>query len=392
MDRPLSVSELLGSVKSVLHDFGSLAVVGEIGQLNRHRSGHWYFTLVDDQGTLNSVIFRGDNQRLGWSPQAGDEVTLIGGLDLYAPQGKLSFIARRIEASGAGARARALEAMKQKLAGEGLFDPERKQALPTLPKAIGIATSPSGAALQDILQVLERRYPDIPVYLAGCRVQGEGAAEEVAAALALLCAHGQAEVIIVGRGGGSAEDLWAFNEEVVVRAVAAATVPVVSAVGHETDHSLCDLAADLRAPTPSAAAELVVPEQLALVALVEDLEERLGVAVERSVGRKRERLQDLRLLHPGQRLVRVREQTGALRLRLVRAGHRQLEHSQAGLRTSAARLEALSPLAVLTRGYAIVTREGRAVLGAEELSPGEDLDLRFSRGSAVVRVQSAGPE
>ncbi len=391
MDRPLTVSEFLAALKGVLGEaFGGLAVEGEIGQMTRHRSGHWYMTLVDSGGALSAVMFRGDNSRVRWEPRVGDRVVAFGGADLYAPQGKLNFIVRRMEPSGEGARARALEVLKAKLAAEGLFDADRKKELPFLPSAIGVATSPTGAALQDILQVLDRRFPGIEVLFSPCRVQGEGSAQEVADALDLLVEHGGAEVVIVGRGGGSAEDLWAFQEEVVVRAVARAPVPVVSAVGHETDWSLCDLAADVRAPTPSAAAELVVPELASLLQFLDETVGRLEGGALRAVLRRREKLSELKLLHPGERVTRVRVRAKEMSDRLNRAATTGMERRRTHLGALVGRLDALSPLGVLGRGYALASKNERLVRTAATLEKGDLLGIRFAEGSVEARVTRVG--
>jgi exodeoxyribonuclease VII large subunit len=391
MDRPLTVSEFLAALKGLLGEsFASLAVEGEIGQMTRHRSGHWYMTLVDDGGALSAVMFRGDNSRVQWEPRVGDRVVAFGGADLYAPQGKLNFIVRRMEPSGEGARARALEVLKAKLAAEGLFDADRKKKLPFLPKAIGVATSPTGAAFQDILQILDRRFPGMEVLFSPCRVQGEGAGQEVANALDILVEHGGADVVIVGRGGGSAEDLWAFQEEVVVRAVARAPVPVVSAVGHETDWSLCDLAADVRAPTPSAAAELVVPELAALLQFLDEAVGRLEGGALRAVLRRREKLEKLKLLHPGERVTRVRVRAIEMSERLNRAANTEMERRRTRLGALAGRLDALSPLGVLGRGYALASKNKRLVRSAADLVEGDLLGIRFAEGRVEAKVTRVG--
>jgi len=397
MDAVLTVSELAEALKGVLvHHFGQVAVEGEVTRFTAARSGHWYFSLTDGDATVSAAMFRGDNRRQDWRPREGDAVVVLGRLDYYAPSGRLSLLARRMLPAGAGERQRALEALKARLAEEGLFGADRKQPVPLLPRTIGVATSPTGAALQDVLQVLERRFPGLAVLLAPCRVQGAGAEHEIAEALALLEEDGRADVIIVGRGGGSAEDLWAFNLEPVVRAVAACSIPVISAVGHETDTCLSDLAADLRAPTPSAAAELAVPELAALVGRVEELGERLTESLRRAQARRWDRLGALRLVHPGERLERVRQRHGELAIRLERAWETGRTDRRARLEGLAGRLEALSPLAVLGRGYAFARHDGRIVRQATGLAAGDRLVLSFAEGSVeadVVRVlsQSADP-
>lgn len=387
-----SVSQLVGEVKGTLKgEFPDVSVEGEVSGYKLHQgSGHWYFSLKDEGATLACVMFRGDNQRLRRQPREGERVIARGGLDVYEQRGTFSLVVRGLQAAGAGDLAARLEALKRRLAAEGLFDPERKRPLPSHPTAIGVATSPTGAAFQDILRVLAHRFPGVTVYLAPCRVQGEGSAAEIAAAVELLNRHGRSEVLIVGRGGGSAEDLAAFNEELVVRAVASSALPVVSAVGHETDTSLCDLAADVRAATPSHAAELVVPERDALVADLGELAERLRVAMERRVRSARQQLGRVRLVHPRDRVERGRLRLDELDERLAAAAGRQLERRRDRLEARAQRLDALSPLRVLRRGYALVDVGGRVVTDATTLAPGDPLRVRFARGEAeatVVRVR-----
>lgn len=396
-DKPLTVRQLNDELKSVLaRSHGDVWVEGEVSRFNLHSSGHWYFNLVDPeskpQNTLAAVMFRGNNQFLGWKPRDGERVICRGGIDVYGPQGKYSLIVRKMDPSGAGARARALEELKRKLAAEGLFSQERKRKLPYLPSAVGVATSPTGAAFQDILRVLGQRFPGMTVYLAPCRVQGEGAAAEIAEAIALLNRHGKSDVLIVGRGGGSIEDLWAFNEEIAVRAVANSRIPVISAVGHEIDTSLCDLAADARAATPSAAAEAAVPVQSDLIHYVAELRDRMAIAARGQVRRRRDTLRKMRLMHPGQKLNLVRQRARDLEKRLLQSARLQVERKSRRMGNAAARLDALSPLRVLKRGYSIATAGGRAITDAETLSPGQSLEIRFARGSASASVVQVSPE
>jgi len=390
MHAPLTVSQLTQALSDLVHDeFGRVEVTGEVGRITFARSGHWYLSLKDEGAVLDAAVFRGTNSRMSWRPQEGDRVVATGELSIYAPRGSYSLIVRRLERAGAGDLLARLEALKKALTAEGLFAPERKRPLPAVPRAVGVVTSATGAALRDILRVLDERWPGLPIYLAPCLVQGDAAAEQIAAALRLVEAHGKADVIIVGRGGGSAEDLWAFNEEPVVRAVAACGIPVVSAVGHETDTSLCDLAADVRAATPSHAAELVVPERDALLTLVNDLGDRLALAVARQTLRKRDRLRAIKLRDPRRRVTEARLRADELDARLRRAAALRVERSRRAVELQAARLRALSPLAVLERGYAIALRDGCAVRDATDLTPGELLELRLGRGVAAVRVESA---
>ena len=388
MPKALSVTEFTRAFKTFAErNFSDVSIEGEVSYFTPHRSGHWYFAIKDADAVLNCVMFRGNNQGVRWTPVVGDRVVVGGGLDIYAPQGKYNLLVRRIERAGEGDLQRKLEELKRKLAAEGLMAQERKRRLPAIPRSIGIATSPTGAALQDILKVLGRRFPGITLYLAPCRVQGEGAAAEIAAAVRLLGRHGKSEVIIVGRGGGSQEDLACFNEEIVARAIAASPIPTVSAVGHEVDTSIADLVADVRAATPSHAAELVVPERDALLATVAELQQRMVAALRRDVARRRERLRRLVPRDPRRRLADARLRCDELYDRLSAGAKRTLALRRRGLEMRQARLEALSPLAVLGRGYALALKDGHAVRSSAELSAGDLLEIRLAQGSARTRVE-----
>lgn len=386
-----TVSELTGEIAALLGgSFGDVEVEGEVSGFKAHGSGHWYFCLKDGDAVLNCAMFRGHNVRVRRPPRDGDRVLVRGGVEVYPPRGSYSLIVRQMTAAGAGDLLRRLEELRARLAAEGLFDPGRKRPLPPVPRAIGVATSPTGAAFQDIVRVVRQRFPTMPIYLAPCRVQGEGAGFEVARAIALLNEHGKADVIIAGRGGGSAEDLWCFNEEVVVRAVANSRIPVVSAVGHEVDVALSDLAADVRAATPSHAAEIVTPVHAELDAFVDEMEERLRAAAQRRVAMLRDRVRRVRLLHPRQRVERGRIRLDELDERLREAALRGLVLRRAKLAASTRHLEVLSPLSVLVRGYAIVTKGGVAVTDGAALAVGDRLDVRLARGGVeaeVVRIR-----
>ena len=431
---PWTVSTLTSELRETLREeFGRIQVTGEISDFTRHSSGHWYFSLVEGKDILNCVMFRSRASRVRWTTRVGEQVIVGGTLDVYGPQGRYNVLSDSLQPSGEGARRRALEALKRRLDAEGLTDPARKRPLPFLPSRVAVVTSRVGAALQDVLEVLRQRLPSVDIVVAPCRVQGEGSAAEIAAALDLVNEHGRADVIIVGRGGGSAEDLWAFNEEVVVRAVARSRIPVVSAVGHETDTTLVDWVSDQRAATPSHAAELVVPEHAGLVQSLVDIEDRLTLGIQQLLRICRFRIAEIRLRHPGDRArearifleattarlmagaarvfsstrqrlqtLRLPPMTGrlghaelqlrGLEQRLIPTGDRIVAARRLALGTSVARLEALSPLAVLTRGYAIVSQNGTAVLDAERLVVDLELGIRFQRGSARARVLEVTPD
>jgi exodeoxyribonuclease VII large subunit len=391
-DSALSVTDLTEQLKAhVASSFSQVPVFGEVSSFTAHRSGHWYFSIKDDRSVLNCVMFRGDNARVRVRPEMGDQLLVVGGIDIYAPQGRYNLIARSVRPLGAGAQQRELEALKQQLQDEGLFDPAKKRPLPLLPRTIGVATSPTGAAIRDITEVLDRRFPGLHIVLAPCRVQGTGSAAEVTDALARLVADGRAELIIVGRGGGSPEDLAAFNDEHLARAIAACPIPVVSAVGHEVDVSIADLVADLRAATPSHAAELVVPERDGLIALVDELSDRLMAGMLRCMRQRRERLDGVVLTHPRRRIDEARLRLDDLGDRLLLAGGRAHEGRRTALAGLAGRLQALSPLAVLDRGYSVVSKNGSVVRGASGLAIGDAVHLRLADGEAEAEVRRVQP-
>lgn len=354
--------------------FPPLWIAGEVTGWKRYPSGHCYFSLRDASAQLRCVMFRGDAQRLPTDPEEGMQVRALGTLTVYERRGDFQLVVREIEGEGAGGLWRlAFERLRARLDAEGLLAPERKRPLPRFPATVAVVTSPVGAALHDILTVLERRAPWTRVLISPARVQGEGAAEDIARALERVGRHGGADVVIVGRGGGSVEDLWAFNEEVVARAIAASPIPVVSAVGHEVDVTIADLVADLRAPTPSAAAEAVTPDGEALARQLEDRRIRLAAALrQRSAERRGE------LLFQRTALARaIRSAVRERRERLLRA---------------AGKLEALSPLAALRRGYAVpLDEEGRVLRSVAGFTPGAGFRLRVVDGSVVCRVEEAVP-
>jgi len=390
---PLTVTQLNKYVKYLLEEadpLRGLTVAGEISNFKNHYSGHWYFTLKDAGAAVPAVMFRESNRRLGFVPQDGMHVIIRGRASLYERDGKFQLYADDMQPDGLGALYLAYEQLKERLAAEGLFDPERKRELPFFPARVGVITSGTGAAVRDILQILARRCPASEVVLCPVQVQGAGAAAQIARAVDLMNAKQAADVLIVGRGGGSLEDLWAFNEEVTVRAVANSRIPVISAVGHETDVTICDFAADLRAPTPSAAAELAVPDLADLLAGLYALRSRLEQTMLRGMSARRASLESLL----SRRILRRPEELSyASRLRLDYAAQRlrdamkaRLYAENARLARASARLEAMSPLAVLARGYAIAMKDDAPVKSVAELDPGDKLRLTLGDGACNVIV------
>ncbi len=387
----LSVSRLTALLREVVEDnFFQVLVEGEISNFTVAASGHWYFCLKDANAQLRGVMFRTQSRLLPFRPENGMHVIAGGRLSIYSQRGEVQLIADVLEPQGIGSLQLAFEQCKARLAAEGLFDPGRKRSLPPFPRRIGVVTSASGAAIHDLLNVLRRRYAGVRVLLRPVRVQGEGAAGEIAEAIADLNRYGGIDVLIVGRGGGSMEDLWAFNEEIVARAIHASAIPVISAVGHEVDFTIADFVADLRAPTPSAAAELVVKSRLELENHLDHLTQRLGHRLRGCLRLLAERVNNLdrRLLSPRQKLIDWQRRQEELTRRLQLAMEHRRQQAGGHLATLAGRLDALSPLRTLERGYAIAFAEksGRAVRDAAEIAVGDHLRLRFSRGGARALV------
>jgi exodeoxyribonuclease VII large subunit len=387
----LTVSRLNALLQEVVEDnFLSVRVEGEISNFSAPGSGHFYFCLKDEQAQIRAVFFRTRNRMLPFRPENGMHVLCSGRLSLYPQRGEVQLIVEGVEPVGVGSLQLAFEQLRARLAGEGLFAPERKRPLPPFPAVVGVVTSATGAAIHDILTVLRRRSTGVRVLLRPVRVQGEGAATDIAAAITDFNRLGQVDVLIVGRGGGSLEDLWAFNDEIVARAIHASVIPVIAAVGHETDVTIADLVADLRAPTPSAAAELVVKSRLELERHVDHLQLRLGRQMQGRLVLLYERIGGLqrRLRSPRQMVASWQQQRHNLERRLARAMRRSLRDAQGRLAAASGRVDALSPLRTLARGYAIVFSEksGLAVRHAADMEEGEALSIRLAQGSirAVV--------
>jgi exodeoxyribonuclease VII large subunit len=432
-----TVSSLTERLKALVEEkFPMVWVEGEISNFKVYGSGHAYFTLKDAGAQIRAVLFRNRARRIRFEPGDGLHVLAMGSVEIYPQRGEYQLVVELLEPRGLGALQLAFEQLKARLAAEGLFEERRKRALPRFPRKIGIVTSPSGAAIRDMLRVIGRRFGELHIVLAPCRVQGDGAADEIAQGIRDLNALGGVDVLIVGRGGGSLEDLWAFNEEAVARAIVASKVPVISAVGHEVDVTIADLVADLRAPTPSAAAELVVREKQALVEAVADLRHRLHRSMGRRLEHERRRAdvlttrrvltdpaRPLRDLH--RRVDDARTRLGRAMGALLRRGAHRLELATAGLRSAsprarlardhhrherlearlrggmeramsaerqrlrlvAGRLDSLSPLAVLARGYSLTrTPDGAIVRTAGQVRAGDDVEVLLDHGRLDCRV------
>lgn len=393
--RVISVSALVNLLQDLVEEnFVEVLVQGELVSISRPASGHYYFTLKDAKSQLRCAMFRSHARALRFQPEQGLEVICRCRVSIYPQRGDLQLIVEGMEPVGVGSQQLALEQLKEKLAKEGLFDAQRKLPLPEFPTTIGVVTSATGAVIHDILTVLRRRSTGIKVLLCPVRVQGEGAAAEISTAISDLNREGSSEVLIVGRGGGSREDLWAFNEEAVARAIAASAIPIISAVGHEVDISIADLVADLRAPTPSAAAELVVKNRLDLECHLDQLLLRLGQQMRSRLELLQNRLQGLekRLKAPLEQLRFERIQFRQLSSRLEQAMAGILGEHQKRLAILAGQLDALSPLAVLNRGYAIVrnVKSGRVLIDSQQVVPGDLLTVHLAKGELTAVVTGPG--
>jgi exodeoxyribonuclease VII large subunit len=436
--RVLSVSELTGRIRTLLEErFIEIWVEGELSNCRLWNTGHLYFTLKDASAQIKGVMFRSALRYLRFKPQDGLRVVARGRISVYDPKGEYQIVCEHLEPEGLGARQLAFDQLKERLSREGLFDPRRKRALPALPRKIGVVTSLDGAAVRDIIKVLRRRYANAHIVIRPARVQGDGAALEIARAMAAIGKVKGVDVVIVGRGGGSIEDLWAFNEEVVARAIAGCPVPTISAVGHETDVTIADFVADLRAPTPSAAAEMVVARKDDFGARIDRLGHRVDAAMTGRLHRLRARLGAIesqpgyagfhmrvamrgrRADAPPHQLLRalrgrlgrrerayqalrlaletfdVRRRVGAVRTRLVAADgrlrssvDRRLHAADAQFRATAARLDSLSPLAVLGRGYAVCWNADRTAIvrDASAVKQGEQVHVKLERGELDCTV------
>ena len=412
---PLTVSALTAQIKDILEDqVGEVSVTGEISNLRQQSSGHYYFTLKDEGSQIPCALFKGSAGRLAVAPKDGAKVVVEGEVSVYAPRGAYQLIVRSLEPVGKGDLHQRFEELKRKLQGEGLFDESRKREIPEFVERVGIITSPTGAAVRDAIHVLQRRCPRVPLTVFGVKVQGEGAAEEVAEAIEEM-GRRDFDVLLVVRGGGSLEDLWAFNEEVVARAVVASPIPVISGVGHETDFTICDFVADVRAPTPSAAAEIVSRPDADWVEELRSWRDRLGEAAVDFLGEKRRRLGDLAgsyvFREPRKMVEMSGQRVDELAVQLMRGlesgwryrkqyaegllgrwaalkPERRLRELSLRVQAAADRLRAMGPEETLKRGYALVqTAEGKLVRNVEPARRLGDLVVRFSDGKLEVKVK-----
>ncbi len=393
-DGAFTVYGLTRRIKDLLEDeVGRVSVTGEIGSITHAHSGHVYLSIKDERAVLDAVMWRSTAGRLGFTPREGDQVIARGQISVYEPRGKYQLVISGLQPVGQGDLQRRFEAMVRKLADEGLFAPEHKQPLPAVPGCVGVATSGSGAAVQDIIKVMRRRWPGVKIVVSPCLVQGESAAGDIVRALERLEAWGGCDVIIVGRGGGSLEDLWPFNEEKVARAIFAARTPIVSAVGHETDFTVADYVADLRAATPSEAAETVVPDIVEYRRRIATLRQGLARPLLGRIREARTRLVALEragvLRRPMDMVDRRRQMLDELTGRLIRAGASGIESARRRLALVAARLESLSPLGVLARGYSVTMdlASGRVVRSVKQVSAGRQLLTRVVDGEIVSMVE-----
>ncbi len=397
MNRPplLSVSQLTRYIRDLVEsDFRlqDLWLEGEVSNFTQSAAGHVYFTLKDDTSQIRCVLWRSDAARQKGLPRNGEAILAHGRVSIYEAQGNYQFYVDAIQPAGIGVLHLAFEELKGRLQAEGLFDTARKRPLPAMPRCLGIVTSPQAAALRDILHVLSRRYPLVDVVLAPCLVQGDGAPEQIVAALAALDAIPEVEVIIVARGGGSLEELWAFNDERVARAIAGCRVPVVSGVGHETDFTIADFVADMRAPTPTAAAALVVPDVRDLRPAVWDYQRRLSMAVELRLEDARLRLQHVeRVLaysSPEMRLARDRQRVDELLGRAAIYMQHRLSLARERVHSRQLQLASLNPESTLARGYAIirVAATRRVVSSVTQVRPGDNVDIQVKDGTFGATV------
>ncbi|HUP56204.1 MAG TPA: exodeoxyribonuclease VII large subunit [Bdellovibrionota bacterium] len=389
--RRLTVTELTQKIRGILEpSFTEVLVQGEVSNYRPAASGHAYFSLKDSGASISAAIFGWGKRSRTFELKDGLQVFCRGKVSVYPPRGSYQLTVEQIEPLGAGALQIAFEQLKARLSAEGLFEPSRKRRLPAFPSRIAVVTSPSGAAIQDMLNILKRRAPHLRVTVVPAIVQGDTAAAQIIRGLELANRHGLGDLVVLARGGGSIEDLWCFNDEALARAIAASKLPVISAVGHEIDFTISDFVSDLRAPTPSAAAEIVSGQWVDAIGRIRDARSRLAAAVARDITTRRQLLGHVsaRLVSPRDRLREQAQRCDELHARLGRAMETRLERRRASLGQLVAKLDALSPLRVLERGYAITrdADDGSVVRSASQVVKGKTLEITFHDGKAPVRA------
>ncbi len=388
-----SVTELNSYVKSLLDNDENLKnvfVTGEISNFKNHYSGHMYMTIKDEGGAIKAVMFSSYASRLKFVPENGMKVIIFGSVSLYNKDGSYQLYINDMQPDGIGALNLAFEQLKEKLGKEGLFNTEFKKPIPEFPQKIGVMTAPDGAAVRDIFSVLKRRYPVAEIVFCPVAVQGQSAAPEIAKAIRLFNEKNTADVLIVGRGGGSLEDLWAFNEEIVARAIFESSIPVISAVGHETDFTIADFVADLRAPTPSAAAELAVPDIFELKSDLVGLKQHLSVLMKNKLTNERENLENtekrLNLLSPTNKILNSRQELSNLYEKIANSVTLKLSNEKARISVLSSKLNALSPLDVLSRGYSIAYNNELPVKSVNDVEKGDNIKVRVADGEISATV------
>ena len=391
----LTVTELNRLARNVLEQsFPLFWVSGEVSNFTRAASGHWYFSLKDAGAQVRCVMFKGRNSFCDFTPREGDKIEVRCTVTLYEARGDFQLTAEFVQRAGLGALFEAFEKLKNKLSAEGLFDATYKRTIPSHPKQIGIITSPDAAALRDVLTTLKRRMPNIPIVIYPTPVQGKGVAQLIANAINTATKRQECDVLIICRGGGSIEDLWQFNEEVVARAIALCTIPTISGVGHETDFTICDFVADMRAATPTAAAELATPSRDALLSNLSQLKLQLAKNMQFSLSQRAQALDYLarRIISPAQQIEQKKTQLAQLCLRLNANINQQLQTKQQHLLRLSQNLQHLNPQAVLTRGYAFVQNKLGAIINtSQQLQSGDEVTLTFGTGSAEATINQTKP-
>lgn len=390
----LSVSQLNRYVKSIIEQDMNLQTVfvqGEISNFTNHyKTGHFYMTIKDELSSIKAVMFKSANMRLKFMPENAMSVIIRGRVAVFERDGQYQLYIDDMQPDGTGALSLAFEQLKAKLAKEGLFDAEKKKAIPAYPMRVGVVTSPTGAAIRDIINVISRRFPPAELILCPVAVQGEYAAPQIKAAIELFNAEKAADVLIVGRGGGSVEELWAFNEEIVARAVAASKIPVISAVGHETDFTICDFAADLRAPTPSAAAELAVPDSYQQREMLSSAARRMLSAVSDRLGAERAMLEKqkskLRILSPQNYIDNLRVRCDRAAMAMDSSVRHELTVKSKEISSLCAKLDAMSPLKILARGYSVASKQGKIISDINSVEKGDMINVKISGGDIECEV------